>query len=131
MNSESSSYRSYSHNGSKIAYYTPHGYDIIRITSLRSAVVLWINGDKTFRCLIDGKVIEQPVRPSLLWDVDNIPKLWKKFVVGSATLKKCMSSSELLGWTSLVENKGGNFNDQAVVLWINGLLVKGLDTIYY
>jgi len=64
---------------------------------------------------LTGKVIEQPVRPSLLWDVDNIPlKLWKKFVVGSATLKKCMSSSELLGWASLVENKGGNFNNQEI-----------------
>ena len=115
VNNEFSSYRSYSHNGSKKTYYTPQGYDLIRKTSLRSAVVLWINGDKTFQCLIDGKVVKQPVRPFLLWDVDNIPlNLWKKFAVGYAILKTCMSSSELVGLTSLVESKRGNFNDQEI-----------------
>ena len=57
----------------------------------------------------------QPVRPFLLWDDDNIPlNLWKKFAVGCAILKKCMSYSDLVGLTSLVENKGGNFNDQEI-----------------
>ena len=132
VNSESSSYRSYSHNGSKKTYYTPHGYDLIRKTSLRSAVVLWINGDKSFQCLIDGKVVSQPVRPFFLWDVDNIPgQLWKKFVVGYAILKKVMSSSELLGWNSLVQSKGGNFNDDEIDNYYDIVLKYILSQVEY
>jgi len=115
VNNEPCSYRCYSHNGSKKTFYTPHGYDLIRKTSLRSAVVLWLNGDKSFQNLVDGKIVTQPVRPFFFWDVDNIPgQLWKKFVVGYAILKKVMSSSQLLGWNSLVQSKGGNFNDDEI-----------------
>ena len=93
VNSESSFYRSYSHNGSNITYYTPYDYDLIRKFSLWSAVVLWINGDKTFQCLIDGKVIEQPVRPSLLWEVDNTQVVEK-----------------VCGWVH-------NFEEMYVIIW--------------
>ena len=110
-----SAFRSYSHNGSMKTYYTPLGYDLSRKTSLRSAFEFWMNGDQSYKSFQDGSVVYQPVRPFLLWTVDNIPgDLWKKFNVGYAILKTCMESPSLVALTSLVKQKGGKFTDQEI-----------------
>ena len=95
-------------------YYTPLGYDLSRKTSLRSAFEFWVNGDQSYKSFQDGSVVYQPVRPFLLWTVDNIPgKLWKKFNAGYAVLKT-MGPPSLVGITSLVKQKGGKFTAQEI-----------------
>ena len=132
VDSEFSSFHTYSHNDSMKAYHTPLGYDLSRKTSLRSAFEFWMNGDQSCKSFQDGSVVYQPVRPFLLWTVDNIPgSLWKTFNVRYAVLKTCVESPSLVGMTSLVKQRGGKFTDQEIDQYYEIVLQYILNRVEY